>query len=311
MEKKSNKNIIIGGLVSVGIILGAWYYSYWTLTCLPTEERGTFGDMFGGVNALFSGLALAGIIFTILLQRKELEYQREELSKTREEFKIQNKTLQIQRFENTFFSLLNLHHKIVDGIDFDVMEERKDEQSMMAKMHGEEPDYDRVTLTGRDVFNWTLTEFNETLKDVVVSEFNNHYMMFYPKVQTDFGHYYRNLYRMIKLVDKTEFSSLSDKCKDISNPTEIELNEYKSRIFKLRYEYTSMIRAQLSDFELLWIFYNCLSKNGFEKFKPLIEKYTLLKNIPSSKIASLDLYAEYENSAYEKPETVNKPLTTS
>src|SRR5687768_14058386 len=47
--------------------------------------RGQFGDMFGAVNALFSGLAFAGIIYTILLQREELEAQRKELRATRRE----------------------------------------------------------------------------------------------------------------------------------------------------------------------------------------------------------------------------------
>src|SRR5689334_15440351 len=68
---------------------------------LPVEQ-GQFGDMFGAVNALFSGLAFAGIIYTILLQREELGAQRKELKQTRKEFKIQNATLKQQRFENTF-----------------------------------------------------------------------------------------------------------------------------------------------------------------------------------------------------------------
>lgn len=50
-------------------------------------ERGEFGDSFGAVNALFSGLAFAGIIYTILLQRRELQLQREELELTRDELK--------------------------------------------------------------------------------------------------------------------------------------------------------------------------------------------------------------------------------
>ena len=41
--------------------------------------------MFGGINALFTGLALAGAIYTILLQRHELELQREELRLTRKQ----------------------------------------------------------------------------------------------------------------------------------------------------------------------------------------------------------------------------------
>lgn len=46
------------------------------------KDRGTYGDMFGAVNSLFSGLAFAGIIYTILLQREELRLQREELIKS-------------------------------------------------------------------------------------------------------------------------------------------------------------------------------------------------------------------------------------
>ena len=34
-----------------------------------TEERGEFGDSFGVVNALFSGLAFAGVIWAIILQK--------------------------------------------------------------------------------------------------------------------------------------------------------------------------------------------------------------------------------------------------
>ena len=47
--------------------------------------RGSFGDSFGAINSLFSGLAFAGIIYTILLQRKELSLQRKELTDTRKE----------------------------------------------------------------------------------------------------------------------------------------------------------------------------------------------------------------------------------
>ena len=51
------------------------------------EDRGTYGDMFGMASALFSGLAFAGILITILMQRKELQLQRLDLELTREELK--------------------------------------------------------------------------------------------------------------------------------------------------------------------------------------------------------------------------------
>lgn len=49
------------------------------------ETRSDFGGMFGSVDALFSGLALAGVIYALTLQRTELRLQREELQLSRRE----------------------------------------------------------------------------------------------------------------------------------------------------------------------------------------------------------------------------------
>ena len=51
------------------------------------DMHGTFGDMFGAVNTAFSGLALAGIIYTIILQQRSLSLQQRELELTRNELK--------------------------------------------------------------------------------------------------------------------------------------------------------------------------------------------------------------------------------
>lgn len=49
------------------------------------QDAGAVGDAFGGVNALFSGLAFAGLVVTLFLQRQELELQRKELRWTLDE----------------------------------------------------------------------------------------------------------------------------------------------------------------------------------------------------------------------------------
>ena len=144
MSKAKNENdnsIIIGSIIITILIIGLWVATYFILKDKP--ERGTLGDMFGITNALFSGLALGGIIFTILLQKKELGYQRDELSETRKEFVIQNKTLKTQRFENTFFNLLSIHNSIVSSIDF----ETKKRLQIKGLIQ-----WNTVTITGRDVF---------------------------------------------------------------------------------------------------------------------------------------------------------------
>jgi hypothetical protein len=74
------------GLFSLIFLI--WLASYYIIKAhIPVSLRGTFGDTFGAINSLFSGLAFAGIIYTILLQRDELHLQREELKSTREELK--------------------------------------------------------------------------------------------------------------------------------------------------------------------------------------------------------------------------------
>ncbi len=73
------------------IILILWVISILILESIfgdvKNEKAAWFGDSFGGINSLFSGLAFAGIIYTILLQRKELQLQRQELKETRQELK--------------------------------------------------------------------------------------------------------------------------------------------------------------------------------------------------------------------------------
>ena len=129
-QPKENKNgFIITAIIVAVIIIGFWLLTLYLLR--GDADRGTFGDMFGSVNALFSGFALAGIILTILLQQSELKLQREELKETRKEFQIQNETLRLQRFENTFFHLLDLHHKIVDGMDY-----RHENTNLSLLLHG-------------------------------------------------------------------------------------------------------------------------------------------------------------------------------
>ena len=47
-----------------------------------SNNVGTFGDMFGGITALFSGLAFAGIIITVWMQAHELKLMHEEYEKS-------------------------------------------------------------------------------------------------------------------------------------------------------------------------------------------------------------------------------------
>ena len=86
---------IVGGSVFF-IVVELWALNWRYLA--HDDKRGSFGDMFGAVNALFSGLAFAGIIIAILLQRQEMKESRMEFAASAEE---QRKFYQAERLAKT------------------------------------------------------------------------------------------------------------------------------------------------------------------------------------------------------------------
>jgi len=239
--------------------------------------------------------ALESQIASMNLQTEEFKAQVQELEETRKVYIEQNKTQSLQRFENTFFNMLSLHHKIVEGIDVNVKEFIKinseyydflfSSNEFLRLNNGVYKSRDAFKITYLHLeyllkinfylhlknpktntnfsdgkgFSFDIEEFNKLSFIDNNDNFNNIYLFIYNKLNTDFGHYFRNLYRIIKMIDEQIFDS-----------------ESQQNDFEKKYYYTSIVRAQLSDYELLWIFFNCNYEFG-SKFKPLIEKYAFLK----------------------------------
>lgn len=81
-----------------------YFFSDWT-------KSGTFGDTFGALNALFSGLAFTGVIVTILIQRTELRNQRIELSLQRSEMQETRKEFLLNRTTTLVYNQLDRFEK--------------------------------------------------------------------------------------------------------------------------------------------------------------------------------------------------------
>ena len=81
MAKKTNKSWMwfAGAVV---FWLGSYFYIRFYLE-LKNGDAGTFGDQFGAINALFTGLSFAGIIITLRQQQEELNAQRREFMTSR------------------------------------------------------------------------------------------------------------------------------------------------------------------------------------------------------------------------------------
>jgi len=138
---------------------------------IPSKLReGTFGDSFGTLNTLFSGLAFSGVIISLFLQRKDLSAAREQERQ--------------QQIESQFYNMLTLQQAVVSG--FDLQSRLKD---------GE------VIAKGRDCFReWygSLREIYSHTKDSAVSGYGFAYYQLRQVHAGDLGLYFRSLYAVFR-----------------------------------------------------------------------------------------------------------------
>jgi hypothetical protein len=256
--------------IVLGVIILVWG-AYWIWVApLVTESK------FDPLNALFSGLAFWGVIYAILLQKSELALQRKELELTRgevrgqkEQLEAQNLTLRQQRFENTLFSLLELFNGIVNSMEITRSRTIGEASFTLAK--------------SRDCFRLLIQDYTRGY----VAEQGQHsdwghrtlcvsaYETFANFRQSLIGHYFRTLYNIVKFIDTSNIDN-----KQI---------------------YINILRAQLSSSELTLLFYNCISKYGSEKFRPLVEKCGLLENMDFSTLLDPKHRELFNESAFHSP----------
>ena len=205
-----------------------------------------FGNIFNALGSLFTALAFAGLIITILIQRQDSNDQK----------RINN----IQIFENNFIKLLEQHHRIIDSF---VIEPKPNKEGEEIEPYPEK----RNKIYQFEAFDFLAKDFkhryekvkeiplpaDKSIQTVFINAFQHHTYGTYGYM---IGHYFRNLYHIVKYIDDNE-----------------SLNS-----FDLKYKYAKILRAQLSAPEIYLIALNGLTYHG-EGFKPLIEKYRLLKNM--------------------------------
>ncbi len=285
-EKNNNNSwlcYMIWAVLGVMLIMVfSFYIIYNNIGCW--EKRGQFGDLFGAVNALFSGLAFAGLIITIRQQHKDLEYQRQAIEQTNremqnqtEEFNQQNETMKIERFENTFFKMLEVQQSIVNDLY------AADSHTEWVKQDDSHGRSEKEILTKDEYRGRNLFYYVFILCEHKIDKSNNSKLFEVPGLYyviklrgkacfddymtpTMFDHYFRHLYTILKFVEENDW-----------------LGEEK------QYQYATFVRATLSRYELVMLYYN-----GFyhPKMKKIMERYSLLNNIRKD---LLPMSFEYNN----------------
>jgi hypothetical protein len=211
---------------------------------------GNFGSYLQGTTA--SLWALAGcfiILIAFFAQRIQICKQSEQIGDQKKQFQSESVSTRHQNFENQFFQLLNLHNQIAcqmrQGTNIEALEGRGCFNYWYARLQNEyhgakSQNAKHQNLSASDEYAFLQRCYNEWWK--------SH--------QEDLGHYFRTLYHLIKFVKSSDV---------------VVTYEDKRR-------YTSLVRAQLSAYELAHLFYNGLSEYG-KGFKPWIEEFGLLEHL--------------------------------
>ncbi|HEJ9057184.1 TPA: putative phage abortive infection protein [Serratia fonticola] len=245
-------------IIPIAIIICVFYFfaSYdltWPFDGWGREEIGQFGDSWGVLTSIFSVLAFCGVAYSVKIQA-------ESLRQLKDDSKSNNLMMVRQQVEGAFFQMLNLLQSLINDMD----------------IQGVGQDSKAFERNGRDVFIYLYKKFksNKSTERLFFLEPMALGNVDYPKLkrfigvcfdgfyndrQQDLAHYFRVLYNTYRFIDNSNIDE-SDK-KMLAN----------------------ILRAQLSNYELLMLFYNCLGKHG-AKFKEIAIKYEIFDNLPIDKL---------------------------
>lgn len=168
-------------LSAVFIIYGSYLVILlWNTPFLYVPERvrdGVFGDSFGTLNALFSGLAFSGVLITLLFQRKDL-------SETRAQ--IEN-----QQIESQFYSMLEQQQEVVRNFDL----QNKSTNEVIAR--------------GRDCFRDWSESLHAIQKHLSIHRSDTahavSYELLYQIGRADLSLYFRSLYSVFRFIESSSY----------------------------------------------------------------------------------------------------------
>lgn len=240
---------------------------------LSTESSARIGDSIGGITAPFVGIL--AVLATFWAFWAQYEYNKRQYNFTVKE-----------QFDHAFYEMLSIHESITDSLRLEVLEQASANGTLISQR-------EEVVKTGRAVFRYMYEEMtvyeDETggmftyankkqfvgLKGLFEGNESPYPIYEANRNVSCLDHYFRQLYSIIKIINDND---------DIDYST--------------KYYYTSIVRATLSQYELVLLFHNCLSSHGSERFKPLIEKYSILNNIRKDLLAGTANLNDYSEMAY-------------
>ena len=214
-----------------------------------------------GITSLFTGLAFAGVIISVQLQKEELQAVKDEFEEQTKALESQQKEMVIQSFDNKFFQMLNLFNNLINSLH----EKESSFYTNHQLMTGQTPEIEEKYFK-REVLIRIRKKLEELTKSIdcipignaVEEGFLREFKLFNSKYDTTFKFYFINLYQILKYIDK----QFMNDCKSAKN-------------------YTNIVRAQLSKDELVLLFYNAIGVTPFsgENYRELVKRYAFFEHL--------------------------------
>lgn len=251
-------SIIIVALAFISLLLSALLFvifGNWHFSRIMSEEKvGQFGDFVGG----FIGTVLAfaaSLLYLLALkeQRKDVRINQKSLQKQTEEFQNQVSELQqsrrafqkqlemmkIQQFESYLYSYFNIYLKIKSSIT----EKKSYEDSLLKSfLYKLSVRLKKTNLASKNEYQAYVFASQEYCKEIISSGFS-------------LTHYFRTFYRLMSIAVSAPVDSKADRMK-----------------------YVKIIRSQLSEEELLILYYNSHSRYAGQS-QNLLYEYNILKHL--------------------------------
>ncbi len=249
--------------VALGVVIATalvYRHVFGTAVSTSSSEWNNFGTFFGGLlGPILSMLAFFALVYTIFLQEQQLSLARQAKDAADKALVVQSNAAREEAARSTFFEMIKLHHEIVNGMSGDDAGKNYTGRAVIQVFMYDFflPKY-KIRFSAKAA--QSIWDFD---RDFCTSVFKSE--------GSRFSHYFRNLFQMMVYV---------------------ECGPYQDRE-QLRV----IMRAQLSDVELLMIFYFGLSPMG-RPLKYRIEHDSLFKGFNQELIYDPTSYQAYNPMAW-------------